>query len=63
MKVIICGAGQVGHNIARSLVREENDITVIDIDGERLRVLCFPLACASPSLTPAATAAALPPPP
>ncbi|HAE46089.1 MAG TPA: hypothetical protein DCK97_01595, partial [Tistrella mobilis] len=30
MKVIICGAGQVGHNIARSLVREENDITVID---------------------------------
>lgn len=30
MKVIICGAGQVGSNIASSLVREGNDVTIID---------------------------------
>ena len=30
MKVIICGAGQVGHNIARYLAQEDNDVTVID---------------------------------
>ncbi len=32
MRVIICGAGQVGYNIAAYLAREENDVTVIDID-------------------------------
>lgn len=30
MKVIVCGAGQVGANIARELARENNDVTVID---------------------------------
>ncbi len=30
MKVIICGAGQVGFNIARHLSMENNDVTVID---------------------------------
>jgi len=30
MKVIICGAGQVGYSIASYLVRENNDVTVID---------------------------------
>jgi len=30
MRVIICGAGQVGYNIAAYLAREENDVTVID---------------------------------
>lgn len=30
MKVIICGAGQVGYNITSYLSREDNDITVID---------------------------------
>ncbi|MBF0095449.1 MAG: Trk system potassium transporter TrkA [Alphaproteobacteria bacterium] len=30
MKVIICGAGQVGFNIARYLAGENNDVTVID---------------------------------
>ena len=30
MKVIICGAGQVGTSIARKLVLEDNDVTVID---------------------------------
>ena len=34
MKVIICGAGQVGFNIARYLASEDNDITVIDISRE-----------------------------
>jgi trk system potassium uptake protein TrkA len=32
MKVIVCGAGQVGFNIARYLSREENDVTLIDTD-------------------------------
>ena len=30
MKVIVCGAGQVGFNIARHLANEHNDVTVID---------------------------------
>jgi trk system potassium uptake protein TrkA len=30
MKVIICGAGQVGYSIAAYLSRENNDVTVID---------------------------------
>lgn len=31
MRVIICGAGQVGHSIAAYLSQEGNDVTVIDI--------------------------------
>lgn len=34
MKVIICGAGQVGFNIARHLAHEQNDVTVIDRSEE-----------------------------
>jgi trk system potassium uptake protein TrkA len=34
MKVIICGAGQVGFNIARYLAIEDNDVTVIDQAAE-----------------------------
>lgn len=30
MKIIICGAGQVGHGIAERLSGEDNDVTVID---------------------------------
>lgn len=30
MKVLICGAGRVGHGIARRLAREKHDITIID---------------------------------
>ena len=30
MKVIVCGAGQVGFSIARHLALENNDVTVID---------------------------------
>ena len=33
MKVIICGAGQVGGQLARHLAAEDNDVTVIDRDG------------------------------
>jgi len=34
MKVIICGAGQVGFNIARYLAAEDSDITIIDSSPE-----------------------------
>lgn len=39
MKIIILGAGQVGASVAESLVSEENDITMVDSDGERLAAL------------------------
>lgn len=34
MRVIICGSGQVGFSIAAYLSREDNDVTVIDLDPE-----------------------------
>lgn len=36
MKVIICGAGQVGTNIASYLAGEDNDVTVIDKDPAKI---------------------------
>lgn len=39
MKLIICGAGQVGWQIAKHLSSENNDITVIDKDAELVRRL------------------------
>ena len=39
MNIIILGAGRVGESVAESLVSEQNDITVIDHDPVRLRVL------------------------
>ncbi|WP_213611831.1 Trk system potassium transporter TrkA [Pseudoalteromonas sp.] len=39
MKIIILGAGQVGGTLAENLVGEQNEITVVDIDGHRLREL------------------------
>ena len=39
MKIIILGAGRIGQSAAKSLVSEQNDITVIDTDGKRLREL------------------------
>jgi trk system potassium uptake protein TrkA len=39
MKVIILGAGQVGASVAEGLVSEENDITIVDSDAERLSML------------------------
>jgi trk system potassium uptake protein TrkA len=32
MRAIVCGAGQVGYHIARTLAAEDNDITIIDLD-------------------------------
>lgn len=37
MKVIICGAGQVGWQIARFLSGEQNDVTVVDNNPELVR--------------------------
>ncbi|QQP91979.1 Trk system potassium transporter TrkA [Skermanella rosea] len=37
MKVIVCGAGQVGSNIARYLATENNDVTVIDQSPELIQ--------------------------
>ena len=39
MKIIILGAGQVGGTLAENLASEENDITVVDSNAERLREL------------------------
>ena len=36
MRVIICGAGQVGFSIASYLARENNDVTVIDKDSDMI---------------------------
>ena len=37
MKVIVCGAGQVGFNIAKQLAAEHNDVTVIDHSADLIR--------------------------
>ena len=37
MKVIICGAGQVGWQIARHLSGENNDVTIVDHDPDLVR--------------------------
>lgn len=36
MRIIILGAGQVGGSVAEALVSEDNDITIVDQDRERL---------------------------
>ncbi len=37
MKVIICGAGQVGWQIARQLSGEKNDVTIVDVNEDLVR--------------------------
>ncbi|MFT4149604.1 MAG: Trk system potassium transporter TrkA [Paracoccaceae bacterium] len=37
MKIIICGAGQVGWQIARQLSGEKNDVTIIDTNADLVR--------------------------
>lgn len=37
MRVIICGAGQVGYHIARQLIRENHEVTLIDKDAELIQ--------------------------
>ncbi|MBA6413795.1 Trk system potassium transporter TrkA [Parahaliea sp. F7430] len=39
MKIIILGAGQVGGTLAEHLANEQNDIIVVDTDGDKLRSL------------------------
>ena len=39
MKIIILGGGQVGGTLAEHLAREHNDITVVDLNSDRLREL------------------------
>ena len=39
MKILILGAGRVGESVAESLVSEQNDITMVDMDAQRLRLL------------------------
>jgi trk system potassium uptake protein TrkA len=39
MRIVILGAGQVGTSVAQSLVSEDNDITVVDVDRNRLEYL------------------------
>jgi trk system potassium uptake protein TrkA len=39
MKIVILGAGQVGASVAESLVSEDNDITVVDVDVGHLAIL------------------------
>jgi len=39
MKIIILGAGQVGGTLAEHLANEQNDITVVDNNGDKLRAL------------------------
>ena len=39
MKIVIAGAGEVGSHLAKMLSNESNEITVIDIDNDRLEAL------------------------
>jgi len=39
MKIVILGAGQVGSTVASALVHEDNDITIVDQDEQRLKEL------------------------
>ncbi|NBR40904.1 MAG: Trk system potassium transport protein TrkA, partial [Alphaproteobacteria bacterium] len=37
MKIVICGAGQVGFSIAGHLSEENNDVTIIDENEELIQ--------------------------
>ncbi|NRA87685.1 MAG: Trk system potassium transporter TrkA [Rhizobiales bacterium] len=39
MKIVICGAGQVGFGIAEVLSREQNDVTVIDRNPDLIKAI------------------------
>ena len=39
MKIVIIGAGKVGHKLAQQLAKEDHDIVVIDIDPKATSVL------------------------
>ncbi len=40
MKVLVCGAGEVGFSIARHLAMENNDVTVVDKSPELIQRVC-----------------------
>lgn len=39
MRVVICGAGQVGYGLAERLAAEQNDVSVIDISPQRVQAV------------------------
>lgn len=39
MKIVVLGAGQVGSSVAHALSREDNDVTIVDVDAVRLKEL------------------------
>ncbi|MFG1479536.1 Trk system potassium transporter TrkA [Xanthobacter sp. V4C-4] len=39
MRVVICGAGQVGFGIAERLAGEQNDVSIIDSDARRIQMV------------------------
>ena len=49
MKVIICGAGQVGYGIAEQLSREDNEVSVIDSAAPIITAITETLALTGPS--------------
>lgn len=63
MRIIVCGAGQVGYSLAAYLSREENDVTVVDHDtnliskiNDNLDVNGIVGNCSSPDVLDAAGA-------
>ncbi len=57
MKIIIAGAGKVGHSVAALLAEEGHDITIIDRDPDTIQLLSNSLdvICVEGSATSAAT--------
>ncbi|MCX8084874.1 MAG: Trk system potassium transporter TrkA [Calditerrivibrio sp.] len=45
MKIIVAGAGEVGFNLAKHLVENGNDITIIDRDKDRIKYVNEHLDC------------------
>ena len=39
MRVVICGAGQVGYGIAERLAAEQNDVSVIDTSPQLIQAI------------------------
>ena len=39
MKIVIVGAGKIGYSLAEELANENHDITVVDIDKEKVKFL------------------------
>ena len=39
MKIVIVGAGKIGYSLAEELANENHDITVVDIDKEKVKLL------------------------